>query len=136
MIVGTRLRKGATNSARGAARLLAGALSTAKACGADPSKGALVITRADSAFYNHKVITAVGRQGSKFSVTARMTATVKKAIATIGDDAEKWTPIQYPNAIWDEDKQRLICGSATPKSPRSSSPRSPPRPKKDQASAG
>jgi hypothetical protein len=106
MIVATRLRKGSTNSARGAARLLAGGLSTAKSCGADPKKGALVITRADSAFYNHKVIGAARRHGSKFSVTARMTKTVTKAIAGISDDA--WTPIQYPNAIWDEDEQRLI----------------------------
>jgi hypothetical protein len=106
MIVATRLRKGSTNSARGAARLLAGAMSTAKACGADPKKGALVITRADSAFFNHKVIGAVRRHGGRFSVTARMTKTVKRAIAGIEEDA--WTAIQYPNAIWDEDEQRLI----------------------------
>lgn len=106
MITATRLRKGATNSARGAARLLADALSVTRACGGDPKRGALVIVRADSAFYNHKVIGAARRGGARFSVTARMTKTVQRAIASIPEDA--WTAIAYPNAIWDEDEQRLI----------------------------
>jgi hypothetical protein len=109
VITATRLRKGSTNSARGAARLIADALAVTRACGGDPKAaggGALVIVRADSAFYNHAVIGAAHRHGARFSVTARMTSTVKKAIAAISDDA--WTAIQYPNAIWDQDEQRLI----------------------------
>jgi hypothetical protein len=39
MITTARLRKGSTNSARGAARLLAGALATTKSLGADPHEG-------------------------------------------------------------------------------------------------
>jgi hypothetical protein len=134
MIVGTRLRKGATNSARGAARLVAEGLSTAKSCGADPKKGALVITRADSAFFNHKVIGAARRHGSRFSVTARMTKTVKTAIAGISDDADAgWTPIQYPNAIWDEDEQRLISDAEVVEIPAFTAFTS--RKKKDQVTA-
>jgi hypothetical protein len=35
-----------------------------------------------------------------------MDPAIRKAIATIGDDA--WTAIKYPNAIFDEDEQRWI----------------------------
>jgi hypothetical protein len=106
VIAATRLRKGSTNSARGAARLLADALTTVRACGGDPKSGALVIVRADSAFYTHAVIGAARRRKARFSITARMTSTVKAAIA--GIDQTAWTPIRYPNAVWDEDEQRLI----------------------------
>jgi hypothetical protein len=50
VIAATRLRKGSAHSARGAARLVADALRTAKSCGADPRAGAVVIggpTRAE-----------------------------------------------------------------------------------------
>lgn len=45
VIVATRLRKGSTNSTRGAARIVADALKTAHGCGA----GGVVVLRADSA---------------------------------------------------------------------------------------
>ena len=102
VIAGCRLRKGATNSARGASRLLADALITAKAAGAT----GLVIVRADSAFYNRDVLATAGRHGARFSVTARQDPSVRKAIEAISDDM--WTPIHYPNAIWDDAEQRLI----------------------------
>jgi hypothetical protein len=102
VIAATRLRKGSTNSARGAERLVADALVAAAGAGAT----GLVIVRADSAFYNHKVIGAARRRGARFSVTARMTPSVRRAIACIGEQA--WTPIKYPNAVWDEAEQRFI----------------------------
>jgi hypothetical protein len=102
VIAASRLRKGATNSARGAARLVADALATAARCGV----GRLVILRADSAYYSHDVIAAAIRVGARFSVTARMNPAVRRAIADIEDSA--WTPIHYPNAIWDEHEQRLV----------------------------
>jgi hypothetical protein len=102
VITGTRLRKGSTNSARGAARLVADALTTARAAGAT----GLVITRADSAFYTHDVIAAIGRGGARFSITARMNPAVTRVIG--GIDQTAWTPIHYPNAVWDEDEQRWI----------------------------
>ena len=103
VIAATRLRKGSTNSARGAARLVADALATTKACG---GRG-LVIVRADSAYYGHDVIAAARRGGARFSITARMNPAVVGAISGIDEDA--WTPISYPNAIWDEAEQRLVC---------------------------
>ena len=106
VIVATRLRKGSANSARGAARLVADALVTAARAGADPSAGSLVILRADSAYYGYDVIAAARRHGARFSVTARQDPAVRRAIAAIPDDA--WTAIHYPNAIWDDDQQRLI----------------------------
>jgi hypothetical protein len=102
VIAATRLRKGSTNSARGAARLVADALSIAAKAGVS----GLVILRADSAYYNHDVIAAARRAGARFSVTARMDPAVRKAITAIAEDA--WIPIHYPNAVWDDEQQRLI----------------------------
>ncbi len=102
VIAATRLRKGSTNSVRGAGKLLADALATARRAGAT----GLLIVRADSAYYGHDIITAARRAGARFSITARHTATVTRAITTIGEDG--WTPIRYPNAIYDEDEQRWV----------------------------
>jgi hypothetical protein len=102
LIAATRLRKGSTNSARGAATLLANALATIGRCGAT----GLVIVRADSAYYGYEIIDACRRAGARFSVTARLTPTVVRAITSI--DEQAWTPIRYPNAIYDEDEQRWV----------------------------
>jgi Transposase DDE domain group 1 len=102
VIAAARLRKGSTNSAKGAARFVADALITATKAGGT----GLRVLRADSAFYNHDVIAATGRHQARFSITARQNPSIRNAIATIADDA--WTPIKYPNAIFDEDQQRWI----------------------------
>src|ERR1700712_613399 len=96
VILGTRLRKGSANSARGAARLVADALVTTVKCGV----AGTVVLRADSAFYGRDVIAAAQRAGARFSVTARKDRAVTAAISTIPDDA--WTTIQYPRAVFDE----------------------------------
>src|SRR5687768_15784787 len=57
VIAATRLRKGATNSVRGAAKLLADALATATHAGAT----GCVTVRADSAFYSYPIIAEIGR---------------------------------------------------------------------------
>ncbi len=102
VIAAARLRKGSTNSARGAARFVTDALTTAKKAGAT---GVLVL-RADSAYYGHDVIAAALRQGARFSVTARQDNAVRNAIAQVPADA--WTAIKYTNAVFDEDSQRWI----------------------------
>jgi hypothetical protein len=96
VIAATRLRTGSANSARGAARLVTDALTTARAAGAT----GMVILRADSAYYGHDVIAAARRQGAYFSVTARKDRAVTAAIASI--DEQGWTTIRYPNAVFDE----------------------------------
>ncbi len=102
VICATRLRKGSTNSARGAHRLVADAVRAARAAGAS----GLIVVRADSAFYGYPVVAAARRAGARFSITARMTPSVAAAITSIDDDA--WTPIRYPEAIWDDEQQRWV----------------------------
>jgi hypothetical protein len=102
VIAVTRLRQGTTNSVRGAAKLLADALASARRAGAT----GLVIVRADSAYYCHDIIAAARRAGAHFSITARHTPAVIRAITTIPEHA--WAAIRYPNAIWDEDEQRWM----------------------------
>ena len=102
VVAAVRLRKGSANSARGAARLVVDALSTAKNAGATGVR----ILRADSAYYGHQVIAAATRQGAQFSITARQDRAVRKAIGAITDDA--WMAIKYTNAIFDDQQQRWI----------------------------
>ena len=102
VITAARLRKGSTNSARGAGRFVTDALITAQRAGAT---GTLVL-RADSAFYGHDVIAAALRQQACFSITARQNKAVCKVISTI--DAQAWTTIKYTNAIFDQAQQRWI----------------------------
>jgi hypothetical protein len=73
VICATRLRKGSTNSARGAHRLVADAIAAAKAAGAT----GMIVVRVDSAFYAQPVVAAARRAGARFSVTAPMTPAVK-----------------------------------------------------------
>jgi hypothetical protein len=102
VIAAARLRKGSTNSVKGAARLVADALVTATAAGAT----GLRVLRADSAFYGHDIIAACRRHQTSFSITARQDPAVRAAIATI--DADAWTPIKYTNAVFDEHQQRWV----------------------------
>ena len=96
VIAATRLRKGSTSSPRGAASFVAATLKVARRCGASR----LVVARLDSAFYTADVVAAIGRAGAKFSITARLNASVRAAIAGIAEDG--WIPIHYPNAIFDD----------------------------------
>ena len=96
VIAATRLRGGSANTARGAASLIAEAIGTARAAGCTGQ----IVARMDSGYYNAAVCQAVRRAGAYFSVTARMDAAVKAAIAAVPEDA--WTPIRYPRAVWDE----------------------------------
>jgi hypothetical protein len=125
VICAARLRKGSANSARGAARLVADALIAAARAGADPTAGTVVIVRADSAYYGRDVIAAARRHGARFSITARQDPAVRRAIAAIPDQA--WTPIRYPNAIWDEDQQRLISDAEVAEIPFTAFTSHPPR---------
>lgn len=65
-----------------------------------------ILVRADSAYYGHPSISAALKTGADVSVTARMTAPVKRAIATIPED--EWQTIQYPEALFDEDTGQWI----------------------------
>jgi hypothetical protein len=90
-----RLRGGSAGSARGAAGLAAEAIGTAREAGCTGK----ILVRFDSAFYNSAVIRTVRRHGASFSVTVPANSSVRSAIGRIPE--EKWTPVEYPQAIWD-----------------------------------
>ena len=58
------------------------------------------LVRADSAFYGAATVGAAVRGGADVSVTVRLDPKVKNAIAAIDDHA--WTPIEYPDAVFNE----------------------------------
>ncbi len=97
VIVAQRLRKGSAGSARGVARLATDALAL---IGRTHLAGRPVLLRADSAFYSHALVTGVRRAGAEVSITVRMDAAVKRAIAGIAETA--WTTIKYTDAVYDE----------------------------------
>ena len=107
VIVGQRLRKGSCGSPRGAARMVSDTLATIgglRAAATDTAVGVgaapKVLVRVDSAFYGYRAVRAAIRGGADVSVTVRQTETVKAAIAAIDDNA--WTPIEYTDAVYDE----------------------------------
>ena len=102
VIARARLRSGNTASAKGAGRMLAQAITTARAAGVRSK----VLCRADSAYYGWAFVGTAIRHKTWFSVTARMTKTVTTAIAAIPVSA--WAPIEYPNAVYDEAEQRWV----------------------------
>ena len=102
VIARARLRKGSTSSARGAGRMLAQAITTTRRAGV----AGHLLCRADSAYYGWAFVGAALRHGAWFSVTARMTSKVTRAIAGIAEDA--WQTIKYPHAVFDEAEQRWI----------------------------
>jgi len=97
VITGMRLRAGRAHSGKGAARMIAQAISTARDCGAHGQ----ILVRADSAYGNRKVVLACLRAGAEFSLAMARNAAIDRAIAAIDDTA--WTPVSYPGAVRDPD---------------------------------
>jgi len=85
VIAGLRLRAGRANSAKGAGRMVAQAISTARAITADTT----ILVRGDSAFGSRAVVGTCIRHGAQFSVAMARNSAIDKAIAAIGEDA--WT---------------------------------------------
>jgi hypothetical protein len=96
VILAQRLRKGATNSSRGAKRLVTDAPSTLKRI----DTAGRVLCRADSAFYGHATVASALAGGAEVSVTVRMDPAVKRAITRIPETA--WETIEYTDAVFDE----------------------------------
>lgn len=97
VISGARLRAGKANSGKGAARMIAQAVSTARAAGVTGQ----ILVRGDSAYGNSTVVAACRRAGARFSLVVTKSRSVAAAIATIDEDA--WTPVNYPGAVRDPD---------------------------------
>ena len=105
VIAATRLRRGAANSAKGAARMICDTIATARRCGATGP----ILVRADSAYCNTKTVAAISRAGARFSLAIGVNPKVRAAIAAIDDTA--WTRIQYPWAIPDPDTGELVSAA-------------------------
>jgi hypothetical protein len=88
-VVHARLRGGNANSSRGAASFLTETFNRVRAAG---GTGPLTL-RPDSGFYNHKVVDACRDSDVRYSITAKVTKTLRNICETIPDDA--WTPIPY-----------------------------------------
>lgn len=97
VIAGIRLRAGKTGSGKGAGRMVAQVISTARAAGADGQ----ILVRGDSAYGNRSVVRSCQRAGAQFSLVMTRNTAVERAIAAIDEDA--WTPVSYPGAVRDPD---------------------------------
>jgi Transposase DDE domain group 1 len=97
VIAGLRLRAGRANSSKGAGRMVAQAIGTARATGASGK----ILVRGDSAYGTRTVVRACVRHGAQFSLAMTRNPAVERALATIDDDA--WVPVCYPGAVRDPD---------------------------------
>jgi len=97
VITGMRLRAGKAGSGRGAARMVAQAVATARAAGVSGQ----ILVRGDAAYGSAAVISACRRAGARFSLVLTRNTKVQAAIDAIGEDA--WIPVQYPGAVRDPD---------------------------------
>jgi len=97
VIAGMRLRAGKTGSGKGAGRMVASAIGTARAAGA---RGQILV-RGDSAYGSRAVVASCLRHGAQFSLVMTRNPAVERAIAAIDESA--WTPVCYPGAVRDPD---------------------------------
>lgn len=97
VIAGMRLRAGRAASAKGAGRMVAQAITCARAAGVTGE----ILVRGDSAFGGRAVIGACRRLGARFSLVLTKNRAVARAIASIPADA--WIPVKYPGAVGDPD---------------------------------
>ena len=97
VIAGMRLRAGKTGSGKGAGRMVAQAIATARAAGATGK----ILVRGDSAYGNRAVVRACRRGNAEFSLVMTKNPAIARAIASIPDTA--WTPVRYPGAVQDPD---------------------------------
>ncbi|UXA11585.1 IS1380 family transposase [Mycobacterium sp. SMC-8] len=102
VIAGARLRAGKTNSGKGAARMVAQAIATARAAGVTGQ----ILVRGDSAYGNSTVAAACRRAGAQFSLVLTKTRAVAAAIESIDESA--WVPVEYPGAVLDPDNGAWI----------------------------
>jgi Transposase DDE domain group 1 len=88
-VLHARLRGGPAFTARGAGSFITETITRVRAAGAS----GLLTLRADSGFYNHKVVKACRAQGVRFSITVRLSPALHKVISGIAEAG--WVPIPY-----------------------------------------
>jgi hypothetical protein len=97
VIAGMRLRAGKTGSGKGAGRMVAQAIATARAAKATGQ----ILVRGDSAYGNRAVVRACRRGKAQFSLVMVKHQAIQRAIEAIPETA--WTPVRYPGAVQDPD---------------------------------
>src|SRR6476661_1741739 len=97
VIAGMRLRAGKSGSGKGAARMVAQAIATARAAGVTGQ----ILVRGDSAYGTAAVVAGCRRADARFSLVLTKNPAVAAAIDAIDQDA--WTPVRYPGAVRDPD---------------------------------
>ena len=102
VIVATRLRRGSAGSGKGAASLVAEAIRALREAGVT----AVIVVRADSAFFSARLVKAVRDGGALFSITVGNTQRIRAAISQIPETS--WRPIKYRDAVWDQDEHRWV----------------------------
>jgi hypothetical protein len=102
VIAGMRLRAGKTGSGKGAGRMVAQAIATARAAGASGK----ILVRGDSAYGSRAVVRACRRGNAEFSLVMTKNRAIQRAIAAIPEQA--WTPVRYPGAVRDPDSGAWI----------------------------
>jgi Transposase DDE domain group 1 len=85
-----RLRKGSANTQKGIERFIDELIARVERAGATGPK----LLRADSGFWNTKVLKRLQNAGWQYSIAVRMIKPVRAAVEAIADDA--WQPIAYP----------------------------------------
>jgi hypothetical protein len=92
-VLHVRLRKGAANTQRGALRFVDELLARVRRAGATGQ----ILLRADSGFWNKKVIARLRDQDCRYSIGVKMQRHVSERIAQIPDKA--WQPVaDYPDS--------------------------------------
>jgi hypothetical protein len=97
LVAGMRLRAGKTGSGKGAGRMVAQAIGTARAVSAH----ATILVRGDSMYGSRAVVGTCVRHGAQFSLAMTRNTAIERAIAAIPEAA--WTPVRYPGAVQDPD---------------------------------
>ena len=97
VIAGMRLRAGKANSGKGAGRMLAQAIATARAAGVSGQ----ILVRGDSSYGTRAVVGACRNHGARFSLVMSRNTAIDRAINSIDEAA--WTPVKYPGAVRDPD---------------------------------
>jgi Transposase DDE domain group 1 len=111
VVVAIRLRQGKAADVRGAARLLAEALTTVRAI----APAARIVVRGDSKFYTADVVATAARYDAAVSLTTGSNPSVNTAIGQIPDP--DWTPIHYPQAFVDEETGELVSDAEVAQTP-------------------
>jgi hypothetical protein len=116
LITGMRLRAGKAGSGRGAARMVAQGIATARTAGVTGE----ILVRGDSAYGSAAVVAACRRAGARFSLVLARNTAVQRAIDSIAEDA--WTPVRYPGAVQDPDTGAWISDAEVAETPYTVAP--------------